>query len=77
MPGSFIIQRRFAKETVPDSVLIREGILFGVFLALIAWLQLGRILNNLMIVIIGVGFLLFEILLRMVEKATFQVDENE
>ncbi len=77
LPVSFIIQRRFAKEYVPSRVLVREGILFGLFLAFIAWLQLGRILTNLITVIVGVGFLLFEMLLRMAEKATFNAGADE
>ena len=76
LPVSYLIQRRFANQNVPGKVLIREAILFGVFLALIAWLQLGRILTNLIIVIIAAGFNLLEMLLRMAEKATFQADEN-
>lgn len=75
LPLSYIIQRRFAEQLVPGKVLIRESILFGVFLSLVAWLQLGRILTNLIIVIISVGFLLLEMLLRMVEKATFKANE--
>ena len=76
LPISYLIQRRFANQIVPGKVLIREAILFGVFLTLIAWLQLGRILTNLIIVITAVGFMLLEMLLRMAEKATFKADEN-
>jgi hypothetical protein len=71
LPGSYIIQRRFAKDDVPSRVLVREAILFGTYLALLAWLQLGRILTNLITAIIGIGFLLFEMLLRMAERSTF------
>jgi len=79
LPGSYIIQRRFAKDYVPSRVLVRESILFGTYLALLAWLQLGRILTNLITAIIGVGFLLFEMLLRMAERSAFNpggVDEE-
>ena len=76
LPFSYLIQRRFAHQVVPEKVLIREAIFFGIFLALIAWLQLGRILTNLIIVVIVVGFILLEMLLRMAEKATFNADEN-
>ena len=76
LPFSYLIQRRFANQVVPGKVLIREAILFGVFLALIAWLQLGRILTNMIVVIIAVGFVILEMLLRMAEKATFKADEN-
>ena len=76
LPISYLIQRRFANQVVLSKVLIREAIFFGVFLALIAWLQLGRILTNLIIIIISIGFILLEMLLRMAEKATFKADEN-
>ena len=76
LPISYLIQRRFATQYVPGKVMVREAILFGVFIALLAWLQLGRIISNLIIVIIAAGFILLEVLLRMAEKATFQADEN-
>ena len=76
LPFSYLIQRRFAKQVVQGKVLIREAIFFGVFLALIAWLQLGRILTNLIVVVIAAGFTLLEMLLRMAEKATFMADED-
>ena len=76
LPISYLIQRRFANQVVLSKILAREAIFFGVFLALLAWLQLGRILTNLIIVIISIGFILLEMLLRMAEKATFKADEN-
>jgi len=76
LPISYLIQRRFANQVILSKVLIREAIFFGVFLALIAWLQLGRILTNLIIILISIGFILIEMLLRMAEKATFKADEN-
>ncbi|MCD6577597.1 MAG: hypothetical protein J7K66_06255 [Anaerolineaceae bacterium] len=76
LPFIYLIQRRLANQVVPGKVLIRESILFGVYLALIAWLQLGRILTNLIVVIIAVGFILIEMLLRMAEKATFKPNED-
>ena len=76
MPASFFIQRRFATRKVPGKVFVREGLLFGVFLSLLAWLQLGRILTNLIIIIIAVGFLVLEMLLRMAEKATFKAEDG-
>ncbi|MCD6356769.1 MAG: hypothetical protein J7L66_05720 [Anaerolineaceae bacterium] len=75
LPVSYIIQRRFASQVVPGKVLIRESLLFGIFLSLLAWLQLGRVLSNLIIIIIAVGFLLLEMLLRMAEKAIFKAGD--
>jgi len=76
LPFSYLIQRRFANRVVPGKVLIREAIFFGIFFALIAWLQLGRILTNMTVLIMAIGFVLLEMLLRMAENATFKADEN-
>jgi len=77
LPASYFIQRRFAKQIIPSRVLVREGILFGIFISLIAWLQLGRILTNMITAIVGVGFLFFEMLLRVAEKSTFNPENDE
>ena len=77
LPFSYIIQRRLAKQYVPVSVLLREAILFGIFVDLLTWLQLGRILSNLMILILAGGFFLLEFFLRMAEKATFQPESQD
>jgi hypothetical protein len=75
LPLVFIIQRRLAKKFVPGNVLIREGLFFGIFLDLIAWLQIGRITSNLIIFLLAGGIILLEVFLRMVEKATFKANE--
>ncbi len=75
LPAVFIIQRRLAKQYVPARVLIREGLLFGIYLDLLAWLQIGRIATNLVIFLLAGGMILLEYFLRMAEKATFRADE--
>jgi magnesium-transporting ATPase (P-type) len=75
LPAAYIIQRRLAKQYVPAKVLIREGLLFGIYLDLLAWLQIGRIASNLVIFLLAGGMILLEIFLRMAEKATFRADE--
>jgi len=75
LPVAYIIQRRLAKQFVPARVLIREGLLFGVYLDLLAWLQIGRIATNLVVFLLAGGLILLEYFLRMAEKATFRADE--
>jgi hypothetical protein len=75
LPVVYIIHRRSATQYVPAKVILREAILFGVFLDLWAWLQIGRIASNLIILILAGGLILLEIFLRMAEKATFNADE--
>lgn len=75
LPMIYIIQRRLAKQYVSVSVLLREAIFFSIFADLLAWMQLGRMLTNLIIFILAVGFVLLEVFLRMAEKATFKPDD--
>ncbi len=75
LPVVYLIQRRIAKQYVPAKILIREGLFFGIFLDLLAWLQIGRIASNLVIFLLAGGMILLETFLRMAEKATFRADE--
>jgi len=77
LPVTYIMQRRLAKQYVPVSVLLREAILFAIFIDLLTSLQLGRILSYLMILILAGGFILLEFFLRMAEKATFQPESQD
>jgi hypothetical protein len=76
LPIVYMIQRRTAKQYVPAKVILREAILFGIFLDLLAWMQIGRIITNLIVIILASGLVLLEVFLRMAEKATFKADEN-
>jgi len=75
LPAIYILQRRLAKQYVPARILIREGLLFGIYLDLLAWLQIGRIATNLVVFLLAGGLILLEYFLRMAEKATFRADE--
>lgn len=79
LPLAYIIQRRVATQYVSAGVLLREAIFFSIFIDLLAWLQLGRILTSLIILILAIGFILLEVFLRMAEKATFNPEgaDNE
>lgn len=77
LPVVYLIHRRTARQYVSAKVIIREAILFGVFLDLLAWLQIGRIASTLISIILAGGLVLLEIFLRMAEKATFKPDEYD
>jgi hypothetical protein len=75
LPLVYLVQRRLAKQYVPSRILVREAILFSIFIDLLAWMQIGRIISNLIILILAGGLILLEVFLRMAEKATFKADE--
>jgi len=76
LPAIFVLQRRLARQQVTVFVILREAILTAIFIDLLAWMQLGRIISNLIILILAAGFILIEFFLRLAEKATFHSDET-
>ncbi len=76
LPIFTMVQNRFSKNKLSEGVLVRESILFAIYLDLLLWLQLGRVLTNAVILLLGIGFILLEIFLRMSEKAVFKGGEN-
>lgn len=75
LPVVYLIQRRVASQYVPAPVLIREALLIGIFADLLAWLQIGRIASEIVVLLLAAGLVLLEFFLRMAEKATFRADE--
>jgi len=71
LPIITMTQIRFSKKNLTEGVLLRESILFAIYIDLLLWLQLGRVLTNFIILLLGAGFVLLEIFLRISEKAAF------
>lgn len=71
LPIITILQLRFSKKNLSEGVLLRESILCAVYIDLLLWLQLGRVLTDFIILLLGAGFVMLEIFLRISEKASF------
>lgn len=76
LPLFTILQKRFSKKGFSEGVLVREVLLFAIYIDVLLWLQLGRALNDLVMILLGMGFILLEIFLRISEKAVFNPDEG-
>lgn len=68
LPAVAFLNRRFP-TTPPAStdVILRESIWFGVYFTILAWLQIGRVLNVMLIVLLVVGLVIIEAMLRLRE----------
>lgn len=78
LPLVFLFNKRFpSKPAIQTPALIRQAILAAVYFDLLAWLQLGRILNPILAIILAVGLIIIENLIRMVEKARWQPVEED
>lgn len=77
LPVLAFLHRRFPSEPpVELGVVVRESLLAAILANLIAWLQLGRILNPALAVFLAVGVVVIEILLRMYERTRFKPRET-
>ncbi|MFZ6030538.1 MAG: hypothetical protein ACOYYS_22760 [Chloroflexota bacterium] len=68
LPAVAFLNRRFP-TTPPASadVILREAIWFGVYFTILAWLQIGRVLNAMLIALLAIGLVIIESMLRLRE----------
>ena len=72
MPVIGFLHLRFpAEPPSAPSVVIRQAIWVGIYGGLLAWLQLGRVLDTARAVFLAAGFIIIEILLRLRERSQF------
>ena len=76
---AFLNMRFQGERPVENRVVIREAILFGILGDLLAWLHMGRELTLPIALIITVGFILIEFLLRLSERSRWKptIPNNE
>lgn len=69
LPIIALLHRRFpSNPPVEPGAILRQAIWVGIYGNLIAWLQLGRVLNLSLIVFLAIGFVVIEVILRLREK---------
>lgn len=70
LPVTYFLNRRFPTIPPVDSgVVLREAMWFGIYGSLVSWLQIGRVLTTGLMVVLAVGLLLVELLLRLSERS--------
>jgi hypothetical protein len=78
LTGTFLplvayLNRRFPSTPPPSSgAVLRQAIWFGVYFATLAWFQIGRVLNPGLALLLAVGLVLIEALLRLRERSQWK-----
>ncbi len=73
MPVTAFLNRRFPSTPPPTIlVVVRQALWFAVYVSTLAWLQMGRVLNPALVILLAVGFGLIEFLLRLSEKSQWK-----
>ncbi len=72
LPVTYFLNRRFpADPPVDPAVIVREALWFGLYVDVLAWLQLGRVLTSGMALALAASLTLVEFLLRLGERSAW------
>jgi hypothetical protein len=67
------LNRRFSSEPgVNSSVVVRQSLWVGIYVSLLCWLQLGKVLSSTLAVTLAIALTLIELILRMFERSRFK-----
>lgn len=70
LPAVAFLNRRFPSTPTPTpGVIVRQAIWVGIYFPTLAWLQIGRVLTPALALLLAVGLVLIEWLLRLREKS--------
>ncbi|OGO29512.1 MAG: hypothetical protein A2136_05850 [Chloroflexi bacterium RBG_16_54_11] len=73
LPITAFLNRRFPSTPPPTPrVVVRQALWFAVYGATLIWLQMGRVLNPALAILLAIGLGLIEFLLRLSEKSQWK-----
>lgn len=73
LPIVAFLNRRFPTSPPPSpGAVLRESIWMGIYFPMLAWLQLGRVLNPALAILLALGLIAIEILLRLRERSQWK-----
>ena len=73
MPLTAFLNRRFPSTPPPmPMVIVRQALWFAVYISTLIWLQMGRVLNPALAILLAIGLGLIEFLLRLSEKSQWK-----
>ena len=73
LPFVWLLHRRFDKGTpASPTVLLRQGLLVGLYVSLCTWLQINRALGLSLALVLALGFGLIEGLIQLTERSRWR-----
>ena len=73
LPLAAFLNNRFpSTPPATTGVILRQGLWVGIYFPTLAWLQIGRVLAPSLALLLAVGFILIEFLLRLREKSQWK-----
>ena len=73
LPIVAFLNKRFPTNPPPSAgVILRQAIWVGIYVPTLEWLQLGRVLTSFLAILLALGFILIEWLLRIRERSQWK-----
>lgn len=73
LPAVAFLNRRFpGRIPATQTVIVRQATWVGMFASAVAWLQIGRLVTFAMVLLLAVGFIAIEILIRFRERGLWR-----
>jgi hypothetical protein len=77
LPIVSFLNRRFPSVPPPtQAVIVRQAIWVGLYFPTLVWLQIGRVMTPSLALLLAVGLLLIEGLLRLVERSLWKPERK-
>ncbi len=76
LPFAWLLNRRFGgPHQASPGVMLRQGLLVGLYAGILMWLQINRSLSFSLALLVGFGMVAFEWFLRLLERSAWRVDQ--
>jgi hypothetical protein len=77
LPVVSFLNRRFPSVPPPtQAVIVRQAIWIGLYFPTLVWLQIGRVMNPSLALLLAVALLLIEGLLRLIERSLWKPERR-
>jgi hypothetical protein len=77
LPVVAFLNKRFPSTPPPtQAVVVRQAIWIGIYLPVLAWLRIGRVLNFSLALLLAAGLILIEWLLRLRERSQWKPEQT-
>jgi hypothetical protein len=78
LPAIAFLNRRFPSIPAADAgIILRQALWVGVYGSMLAWLQIGRVLTGPLALVLAIGLVIIEWLLRLREKSQWKPQESK
>lgn len=73
LPVTAYLNRRFPSIPPPTpAVVVRQALWIGIYIPILLWLRIGRLVNFSLAILLAAGFILIEWLLRLRERSSWK-----